>query len=685
MPLGRALRLATAQTDGFTMGAVDESAHTTLVTMNGSWSSVRGDEAYLFVGFEWGLSTASDFTAEGPLAVTTSFFGEEKDLTGEIAGSNSFTVGSVQTSKGFQTATALASDTTYTFRAKQNSYTEAKVFVREHDGRIVTVKTDAVAVTSSTPSASSIAATTATISCSFFPNCVASAATSVMQYRVRDSTRRWTDATTTTSASTGYSAATSSAAITGLSAETNYEIRCIVTRTTNNANEFTSVSGYFTTIAGVPTVTTAPTTEVTWNSAILHGDVTPNDVLTRVRFGWQELTDAGAGVWSNYTPYEELATTRRAFNAKIGDGINILPTQTYYYRALLEYPSPGYATVIQSSSLLFVADNEPTAAGATAGCAPGLYQFDAKYGVASTFYFSIMKPIFASTPINSSQDRFANSLVSELFADGDITISKDGGNFATISASTPTQVQAAEALYSITLTATEMQATQIAVLIKDLTSTPLYRDALILIRTKMLLGQIDVDATQIGSNTPALSVVGVGTSPGILATGGSTSSGDITGSFHTNTLRSATAQASTSTTIKLDASASTSDDYYNGSTVMLWSGTGAGQFRVITDYVGATLVATVNRAWTTTPSTDTKFFILAGDETWDIPSGAEVSKLPTKRGKIAKLLQFVWQQFAYKYIQTHALITTYKADSSTILATGTYSADNQTQDHGKLS
>ena len=58
---------------------------------------------------------------------------------------------------------------------------------------------------------------------------------------------------------------------------------------------------------------------------------------------------------------------------------------------------------------------------------------------------------------------------------------------------------------------------------------------------------------------------------------------------------------STSTTIKLATGASATDDAYNGMYVTITSGTGNGQERLITDYVGSTRVATVDTAWTTTP------------------------------------------------------------------------------------
>jgi len=80
-----------------------------------------------------------------------------------------------------------------------------------------------------------------------------------------------------------------------------------------------------------------------------------------------------------------------------------------------------------------------------------------------------------------------------------------------------------------------------------------------------------------------------------------------TGYINTNT---GTAQAgSISTTIKLAATASATDDIYNSMTVYVSSGTGSGQIKVITDYVGSTKIATVS-AWTTTPDATSVYEVM---------------------------------------------------------------------------
>ena len=89
---------------------------------------------------------------------------------------------------------------------------------------------------------------------------------------------------------------------------------------------------------------------------------------------------------------------------------------------------------------------------------------------------------------------------------------------------------------------------------------------------------------------------------------------DVSTALDDLVIRTGTAQTgSTSTTLVLDASASASNNFYNGSTVVITGGTGAGQVRGIKDYVGSTKVATVN-TWTTTPDNTSTFMIFATAE-----------------------------------------------------------------------
>lgn len=70
-----------------------------------------------------------------------------------------------------------------------------------------------------------------------------------------------------------------------------------------------------------------------------------------------------------------------------------------------------------------------------------------------------------------------------------------------------------------------------------------------------------------------------------------------------------TATAGASSTITLPTGFSVTDDAYNNLDIMITSGTGAGQRRTISDYVGSTKVATVSSSWTTTPDSTSVFVV----------------------------------------------------------------------------
>lgn len=72
-----------------------------------------------------------------------------------------------------------------------------------------------------------------------------------------------------------------------------------------------------------------------------------------------------------------------------------------------------------------------------------------------------------------------------------------------------------------------------------------------------------------------------------------------------------TAAAGGASTITLDAGASAVDDFYKNGVLVVVSGTGVGQFRTISSYVGSTKVATVDRAWSTTPDATSVFELFA--------------------------------------------------------------------------
>jgi hypothetical protein len=69
----------------------------------------------------------------------------------------------------------------------------------------------------------------------------------------------------------------------------------------------------------------------------------------------------------------------------------------------------------------------------------------------------------------------------------------------------------------------------------------------------------------------------------------------------------ATAQGGAASSITLASAESSTDDTYNGDFILTVDGTGEGQMRQITDYVGASRAATVDRAWATNPDSTTVY------------------------------------------------------------------------------
>ena len=110
-------------------------------------------------------------------------------------------------------------------------------------------------------------------------------------------------------------------------------------------------------------------------------------------------------------------------------------------------------------------------------------------------------------------------------------------------------------------------------------------------------------------------------------------SGNITLTTTSSKHDSGTAQAGASTTITLKSSSSSVDDYYNGLSITITGGTGAGQIRIIEDYVGSTKVVTVDRAWTTTPDNTSTYSITS----WTTESVNQyVNATPQGRARIVR-------------------------------------------------
>ena len=311
-----------------------------------------------------------------------------------------------------------------------------------------------------------------------------------------------------------------------------------------------------------------------------------------------------------------------------------------------------------------------------------VYEYKRKYGVILT-----AQPLFFTlqTPSGTNSNTF---ITGQSFTagtpggtDGDVQISKDGGAFVNVT-NVPTTLGPG---YQLILTAAEMQANEIDIVIKDL-SGPNYRDAHLRVITHLQLGSVDIDAaTGAKANTTAITATGYGSGHGIAAVAGATGQ-DINGVLAEMVLRTNICQASTAADAVLDTGASASNDYYNGAIIMIVAGTGAGQSRYITDYVGASKTCSLNRNWTTAPDTSSRFIILGGDDPWGQAVTAELSALPSATvPTFSQMLQFLYQRFRFKRTQTAVLFSMLKADDSTPLGTGGVDDDGTTQTHEKMS
>lgn len=98
--------------------------------------------------------------------------------------------------------------------------------------------------------------------------------------------------------------------------------------------------------------------------------------------------------------------------------------------------------------------------------------------------------------------------------------------------------------------------------------------------------------------------------------------------FLGHTKEKGTATAGAASTITLSASATQTDDLYNGQSISIIAGTGAGQTRTISDYVGATRIATVSSSWTTNPNSTSVYSIDNGPIDRALPTPSYDSIVP---------------------------------------------------------
>ena len=164
------------------------------------------------------------------------------------------------------------------------------------------------------------------------------------------------------------------------------------------------------------------------------------------------------------------------------------------------------------------------------------------------------------------------------------------------------------------------------------------------------------------------------------ATTALTSIAAILGMVNSLFTKTGTAAAGGGSTITLDSGASATNDLYKYQQVVLVTGTGAGQSRWISGYVGATKVATVDRAWTTNPDATTTFVItpfslLTGAQ---VPTSNEHADALLARNieggsSSGRIVSEALYPLRNKWTNASGAYTVYKTNDSTVSWTSTLS------------
>lgn len=228
----------------------------------------------------------------------------------------------------------------------------------------------------------------------------------------------------------------------------------------------------------------------------------------------------------------------------------------------------------------------------------------------------------------------------------DAEVSIDGGAFADITA---VEVDEGQGFYSVALTAAEMNGDVICLICKTTTtgaksaaqviytSTNQIDDsALASVCTEARLSELDAanmpaDLDAVKADTDSLDTTKITTarannldqitSARLAELDAANIPSDVDNIKEASFIRRNTAQAGAANTITLDAGASATNDFYNELWIVLIGGTGVGQARVISDYVGSTKVATITPNWVTNPDATSVFMIIPAARNDTITAG----------------------------------------------------------------
>jgi hypothetical protein len=200
-------------------------------------------------------------------------------------------------------------------------------------------KTASVGASASTPTSSNITASSATVSCYYYPNVLESTSSAKLQYK-KASNPEWLDAGAANTTG-GYSQVLESKPLSGLSGGTQYQVRLVITRTVANADGQTYISAIhsFNTLPAAPAISTDPATSVSYDSATLNGSLTHSGFDGDAYFRY--------GTDPNLATYTQTAFQPKTASGAVTQAISGLASSTtYYFRALYRYGTyPDYQWV----------------------------------------------------------------------------------------------------------------------------------------------------------------------------------------------------------------------------------------------------------------------------------------------------------------------------------------------------
>lgn len=564
----------------------------------------------------------------------------------------------------------IADNNNYSWKAKVRTDGDA-----ESSASILYFKSDAVPAELSTPTVASITGSGATVTCLFYPNTLHSACWARIQYQSGGpSPGPWTTAGDPAQCS-GYSQLTMSRDL-ALSELTPYKVRLFLSREIAGGpvEVYSPVLSFSTTARGKTpiTVTTVAASTVGATSAILNGTIANPDALSTV-ISYVYGTDAtlvSSPMNHTHVTVETTSSTGKSIPYRVSG----LSLDTVYYFRMVSDPVEGpyaddsaYDTVL-GSILSFTTDKD-TEAQAKEDDMLSIQTFDRKYGAATSIYF-------VAPTISPDSNTFYTGAACWSGA-GECKISLDGALWNDTT-SDPAVIANAAGLFKLDLTAGELACDEAFIMLHDAAGSPAVRDILIRVRTHVELGSVDIDAaTGARANRSALKLTGYQAGAGLEAIGGATGV-DIDAIQASNFLHVGTAGTQhtvSGTKILLATTSNTTDDIYNGCLIGIIGGTGAGQSRLILDYVGGTYPsgatndgnreAQVDTAWKTNPDNTSVYAITPGPRTWEQGPTVELSTVPTTTSGYGKFLQLLFQRFAFAVSQDPTVQTWYKADGTT--------------------